>query len=333
MRYEPALDGLRAVAIIAVVLFHCGGGVVPGGYIGVDIFFVLSGFLITSLLASELESCGSIDLKRFYVRRFLRLAPPLLLMLAAFLIWAPLVWPSENHLRSAGIASMYVADYAIPLIGEPRHLGHMWSLSIEEQFYLIWPWLLVPLMRSRRAVLILGAAYLAVSAWRYVIPNPTAMYNHFDTHCSGLILGCALYFVRYRPTNAAVCAAALALLLLALGAPPFYDRAHSVARTVGFVITPAELAAMVLVAGAYRTDGPLKALLRSSYMVWIGRLSYGIYLWHFPIAGAVRPHLTFLPTLALVATLSTAAAAISYFTIEAWVRSNRLRTMRAAPQT
>ncbi len=315
MRYEPALDGLRAVAIIAVVLLH--STAVQGGYIGVDLFFVLSGFLITSLLAAEWQKSGQIDLRRFYVRRWLRLGPPLLLMLGVWLLWAPFVWPDENHLLSAAIASAYVADYVMPLFGQPRHLGHMWSLAIEEQFYLIWPLLVVSLLRFRRPALLLCAAYIAVTAWRWSFTELGPLYNRLDTHCSGLILGCALYFIRYRPSAATTYAAMASFLLLCLFAPNLYWQITPGLFAVSFIITLGELLAFVLIAGACFTDHPFNAALSSKPMVLIGRLSYGIYLWHAPITWAIRNHLPMPATVAIVSVLSVAAAAASYVTVEA----------------
>src|SRR5487761_2131823 len=149
LRYNQALDGLRAVAIGLVAADHCW---VPGfdsGYFGVDVFFVLSGFLITQLLVDEYDSQGQIDLGKFYLRRLLRLTPPLAILLAVYLAVAPTLWPHYGlwpHIRDAALAGLYLADYGRAFWSQPTLLEHTWSLSVEEHFYLLWPF----------AVLLLG---------------------------------------------------------------------------------------------------------------------------------------------------------------------------------
>ena len=137
LRYNPALDGLRAVAVILVISDHCFVPVFDQGYFGVDLFFVLSGFLITRLLVDEIDATGRVDLWRFYLRRFLRLAPPLLLFLIAYVLIAPWFWPQFDflsHMRDAGLAGFYLSDYSQALWHSPKVLIHTWSLSVEETF-------------------------------------------------------------------------------------------------------------------------------------------------------------------------------------------------------
>src|SRR5687768_11060779 len=136
MRYMPELDGLRALAVCAVLAFHAGAPMAQSGYLGVDLFFVLSGFLITSILVAEHERSGTIAVGRFYVRRALRLYPSLLLMLAVFVVVAPLLWPELPAARYALWSALYLSDYTRALIGEPEVLSYTWSLSVEEHFYL-----------------------------------------------------------------------------------------------------------------------------------------------------------------------------------------------------
>lgn len=131
---KPELDGLRAIAISLVMLFHSRCFIVPGAFAGVDIFFVLSGFLITRLLLAEQSCGGRIDIGSFYIRRITRLTPALLLMLSVYVLLAPMLWPSADHLFQAGLAFFYASDYARAFWGVPQYLTHTWSLSVEEHF-------------------------------------------------------------------------------------------------------------------------------------------------------------------------------------------------------
>lgn len=146
--YVPALDGLRVVAVALVILFHAGVPFLPGANLGVDIFFVLSGYLIGRLLLAEFRAHAAIDLRRFYRRRLWRLMPPLLLLLALYAALAPLVWPDYCfHLRDGIELLLYVTDIALVFGDGPQYLTHAWSLSIEERFYLLLPVLLLFLLR------------------------------------------------------------------------------------------------------------------------------------------------------------------------------------------
>src|SRR4051812_5944530 len=139
LRYNPALDGLRAVAVVLVIADHCSVPIFNQGYFGVDLFFVLSGFLITRLLTDEIDATGQIDLSRFYLRRLLRLTPPLLLFLAAYLLIAPSLWPQvdfASHARDVALVAFYLSDYSQAFWHNPKVMIHTWSLSVEEHFYL-----------------------------------------------------------------------------------------------------------------------------------------------------------------------------------------------------
>ena len=200
LRYNPALDGLRAVAIALVIADHCHVPGFDGGYFGVDLFFVLSGFLITRLLVDEFDAAGQIDLPRFYLRRLLRLAPPLLLLLAAYLVIAPMIWPQYglwSHIRDAALAGFYLSDYGRAFWHYPIALQHTWSLSVEEHFYLIWPFAVLLLARIELRWRIAGlfGIYLIATAWRifeYESSGWVATYFRFDTRMSGLICGALL---------------------------------------------------------------------------------------------------------------------------------------------
>jgi len=311
MRTIPELDGLRAVAVIAVLLFHSAPhGPFQGGFIGVDLFFVLSGYLITRILAEEARS-GGVDVWRFYRRRFFRLMPALLFMLTGYLLAAPFIWPDYQHGRDGLVAALYLSDYGYALWQVPFYLQHTWSLAVEEHFYLLWPLAIGPLVASRRPVIWLSLAWLATTLWRYSSSDWTSYYYRFDTHCSGLLLGAILAFLpSIRLPRFASVSAALALLLLSIAA--------NITLAAAF-ITFAEIAAAVLIVA------PLP-VLRLPVLQTLGRWSYAIYLWHFPIAYAVRDSLGFTASAIVTLVLSIGVAALSWTTVEAWGRNLRDRS-------
>lgn len=197
LEYVPALDGLRALTIALVMLFHAGVPLLPGANLGVDIFFVLSGYLIGRLLLAEFRAHAAIDLRRFYRRRLWRLMPPLLLLLALYAVLAPHIWPDYYfHLRDGIELLLYLADIALVFGDGPQYLLHAWSLGIEERFYLLFPVLLLFLLRisnyNRLWLFFLLLASL-VTLWRFywVQSNSyeVAMYFRFDMRLSGLLLG------------------------------------------------------------------------------------------------------------------------------------------------
>src|SRR5262245_54776854 len=167
MLYMPALDGLRGVAVLAVFFFHVHAPLPPyGGYLGVDAFFVLSGFLITGLLLDEARVTGTIRVGAFYLRRVRRLLPALLLLLAAYLAVMPSIRPEVDQWTPALYAGLYVSDYARAFLGEIGLLSHTWSLSVEEHFYLLWPFAVLWLARRaslNRVLWLLGVAYVVAT--------------------------------------------------------------------------------------------------------------------------------------------------------------------------
>lgn len=313
--YWPELDGLRALAVVTVVLFHADPDrYLTGGFVGVDLFFVLSAFLITSVLAADWRESGRLDLRRFYWRRFLRLFPALLLMLTGYLLVAPFIWPGHPHGRDALVTVLYLSDYAYALERVPLYLRHTWSLAIEEHFYLLWPILLIPLLKAKHPVPLLAASYLLATLWRTSFSDWQQYYYRFDTHASGLILGTLLFFVlpKLKPSPAHAYGGLCLLVLVLLTAT---------IRESAVIITVAELASAALIACAVTGQtGLLGLALRHPAASMVGRLSYAIYLWHFPIAYALRSELPFIMTATLTLALSTALAAMSYFTVEAWAR-------------
>jgi peptidoglycan/LPS O-acetylase OafA/YrhL len=325
LRYNPAFDGLRAIAVTLVVADHCR---VPGfnpGFFGVDLFFVLSGFLITRLLTEEIDAEGRINLPHFYLRRVLRLGPPLLLLLMAYLAFAPSAWPQwslKEHFRDAALAGFYLSDYARAFWGIPRVLQHSWSLSVEEHFYLIWPLALLLLARCKpgRRVPILLGLFLLATAWRifeYYHAGWTATYYRFDTRMSGLIAGALLAtcMTRMNPVSErtaniiGVAAYGALILCLSIG----YWRSPWV---LIWMTTLAELAAVGFLIAASTPKSWARSILSARPLVGLGVISYGVYLWHYPVAVYFRDWLPWHQTVLIAALSAIAIATASYLTIE-----------------
>jgi peptidoglycan/LPS O-acetylase OafA/YrhL len=202
LRYVPELDGIRGFAILAVIMYHAHVPFFRGGFIGVDIFFVLSGFLITSLLVREFNSRQHIDLKNFYVRRILRLVPALVVFLASFASISMLMLDADkarSNIIDTLIALFYVTNWSWAFhIHPPEFLAHTWSLAIEEQFYFIWPVLLITLLRLARSHMnvIFSVILLLLSSWLTRIflavggASLDRLYNGLDTRGDELLVGC-----------------------------------------------------------------------------------------------------------------------------------------------
>lgn len=302
MRYNPALDGVRALAVLAVVAHHA---LVPGfenGRGGVDVFFVLSGFLITTLLVAEQEA-GGIRLGAFYLRRARRLYPALFLLVALVMAFAAF-WTPAPTWRDATIALLYLSDYtaAYGELAEP--IKHTWSLSVEEHYYLLWPLAVMGLCRlpRRTAVLLLAGSYVIATAWRLHIALHTSdwiAYYRFDTRLSGLLLGSLLAMVpRVRLPYPAL-AAVLGVVTLAEAGPMY------------LIMLPSEWLGACLVLWAMQGS----RLLAWGPLPYLGRISYGIYLFHWPVAMFVRG-LDWPVTLAVTLAGGVLLAAASHATVE-----------------
>jgi peptidoglycan/LPS O-acetylase OafA/YrhL len=277
-RRRPALDGLRGLAALGVILAHAGTPFMTGaGTLGVTLFFVLSGFLITRLLVEELERTGRIDLRSFYLRRLRRLGPPLVVFLAV--VTALLVGTGEP-LWGALSALTFTSNFA-SLVGVPLHLvGHTWSLSHEEQFYLLWPLVLIVLGRRHLTRLTPALAVVAVlvAANRIMLAvSGASLIRSFyspDTRSDALLVGCLLALVLHRSVSLRVGRwAALAGVILLACAP--FGREPLVV-----LLVPATLSSAVLVAWAWTTAGG--GLLASAPIRGFGRISYAVFLWHMP---------------------------------------------------
>jgi peptidoglycan/LPS O-acetylase OafA/YrhL len=358
--YRPALDGIRGMAVLAVMLYHFGAPSVQGGFLGVDAFFVLSGFLITSLLLEEWSGGGSIDFARFYMKRALRLLPALFAMLLAVAVVALTVAPAD--LRAAiwrGVlwTLLYAANwqkfFSTASVGM---LGHTWSLSIEEQFYVLWPPLLFVLLRrgvGLRPLLAIAAAGAAASAGLRALLmlgglNTTeALYNGLHTRLDSLLIGCAaalLLATGYAPWPQWPRWARLgAGLALPLGlCVPFAVARLDAARMYYFGLALFACAVAGLILGL-ATDQIASPILEWRPLVWIGARSYGLYLWHIPVHDTLSlfgvRNWPLLPAAALYMSVSLLLAAASFHCIEAPALSlkrrlapSRRRALAAVPR-
>lgn len=351
--YLPALDGLRALAVLAVILYHADVLWLPGGFLGVEIFFVVSGYLITSLLLAEYRAHNSIDLKRFWQRRARRLLPALFAMILAVLVFTVAALPDEvASLRGDVVAAFtYITNWYLILgqqsyfetMGRPSLLRHLWSLAVEEQFYLVWPLIFVFLLtrlQSRAAMILLMVGATASALWMGALfqpdADPSRIYYGTDTRAAGLLIGAALAFAwmpragekpasRFRRwTLDLVGVAALGALIVACLALSEFD---PFLYQGGMLLVGAATA--LVIAAVVTPQSPFFAsVLGFGVLRWIGLRSYSLYLWHWPIFMVTRPQLdttldgTPLLALRLVATL--ALAEFSYRAIETPIRSGAL---------
>jgi peptidoglycan/LPS O-acetylase OafA/YrhL len=334
----PGLDGLRALAVIAVIAFHEQLSAFPGGFLGVDVFFVLSGYLITDLLVAQWNRHGHLTLRGFWARRARRLLPALGVLLIAVTAATAVIEPAQlTALREALLAAVtYSSNWWQALahhsyfarFGPPAPLQHLWSLAIEEQFYLLWPLVLIVILRTcqsgriRAALAWLGAALSALAMVLVYVPgaDPSRVYYGTDTHASALFIGSALALTwPLRRMQAlgrdgarvpdAIGLAGIAVLAWAMGHFAGTDR----------VLYPAGLLIAALAAGgvvlAAASPGLVSWALGGSALRWIGIRSYGIYLWHWPVialADAAFPrqlpaHWIWLPEVALSIGLAAAS--------------------------
>jgi peptidoglycan/LPS O-acetylase OafA/YrhL len=334
------LDGLRALAIALVFAEHCH---IPGfdaGFFGVDVFFVLSGFLITGLLVGEVDARGTIDLMGFYLRRFLRLGPALLLLLAAYLAIAPVIWPQYGlwpHFRDAALAGSYLSDYGRAFWGSPMILQHTWSLSVEAHFYFIWPFVILLLARvePRWRLTALCGLYMLATAWRiheYDSLGWQATYFSFDTRTSGLICGAllAIYLTRMNRISdkdantygVFACIALVSCLSLSYWRAPW---------SLVWLTPIAQLAAAGLLMSATVPKSWVSRVLSARPLVAIGTISYGIYLWHYPAALFFRSLLPWYEAVPVVLIFAVAVAGASYFFVERPLQRYR-RNLNARPR-
>lgn len=357
MGYLPGLDGLRAVAIIGVLLYHAGIEWIPGGFLGVDVFFVLSGFLITSLILEEYDRSGRVDFRRFYIRRARRLLPAVFVMLIAVGVAVLLFYKDAlSAFREDALATLlYVNNWWYIVVdqsyfesmGRPPLLKHLWSLSVEEQFYLIWPAVALLLVRRggrplvRRVAVVVAIAstawmaYLAIRGGYPVDADPSRAYFGTDSHIMGLLIGAALATV-WRPgrlsssiprgARVLVTGIGVAMLAVIAGFYLFVGEFTPWLYRGGFLALAVFTA--VLIAAATHPASPLGPLLGIGVLRYLGRRSYGIYLWHWPIFMVTRPGIDvpWSEPVAFVARLSLtlAVAEVSYRLVEMPIRRGAL---------
>jgi peptidoglycan/LPS O-acetylase OafA/YrhL len=358
----PALDGLRAFAVTAVIAYHLNLTEAGGGYLGVDIFFVLSGFLITGLLVGERGRTGKIAFGAFWGRRARRLLPALLLMLAALALYAGLGGPGVDGsvLRPDALATLFYSANWHSIFAHqsyfaqfqaPSPLRHTWSLAIEEQFYILWPLMLVLLLRitrgSRRlmvgAILVLAAASATAMAVLYHPgTDPSRIYYGTDTRAFELLLGAALAVLARgrapssRPARLTLHGAGLVAIglvtyvVIDASGPPGW-------MWQGGLLGIGLLTAIVIASISQDRPGPLGVVFSIRPIRWVGVISYGLYLWHWPVVVLMTDRTTGLSGWPLrgaqVATLF-AVATCSYYLVERPIRRARLQGWRgwvAAP--
>lgn len=360
-RHLPALDGLRALAVLAVLCYHLGFFWARGGYLGVDLFFVLSGFLITSLLLEEHEDRGTIRLGSFWIRRARRLLPALFVMVAAVFVFIVLEGRYGNtdvvagidlsSLRDQALATLlYVANWQqvvtqhsyFAQFSAPSPLQHTWSLAIEEQFYLVWPFVTLGLVArglvARRRLGIVVTVVLAIAStvlmavlFQHAQADPYRVYYGTDTRLADLAIGAALAWltVRRPDTPPRIALAVRIAAPFALGGLLVLMALAGSAQGVpsafmfdgGFLL--ASILCAIVIADVRLPNSTLAAGFRWRPIVAIGIVSYGIYLWHWPVIVLVTPASSGLSgSSLLVARLAIIAGFVlaSYYLVEQPVR-------------
>ncbi|CAO5259387.1 acyltransferase family protein [Frankia sp. AgKG'84/4] len=369
--YNPALDGVRALAVLCVLVFHMDA--LPGGYLGVDVFFVLSGFLITGGLLAERDRTGGMSLTRFYLRRAYRLLPAFWLLVAVATGWVVVLGMGtagerREFLDSLASSTLYLNNYfqVVKQSTGAGWLGHTWSLSLEEQFYLLWPLVLIVLCRrprivDRLPVVLLGGA-VAVALWRNVLvafgAQGTRTYFALDTRADALLVGCALAAWLRAARRAAdgrggvaeasrrrvglesmigalpvIGTLALAILAVEVVRAPSGWGPPTILTRGGYTLIALVVAALILALEQGATTSWLFRVLAAAPLAWLGRISYGFYLWHFPVVAHWGPDLTDTlgrwPAILAVGVISVALAAASYYLLEQPIQRARAARSKA----
>lgn len=358
-RHNPALDGLRALAVLTVFFHHM--DLMPGGYLGVDLFLVLSGFLITGLLLAERDREGAISLRAFWARRAFRLLPAFYIFVAVGIPLVLLLKSADDQwqfLRNGVAAIFYVANIqrALNPVDSGAWFGHVWTLSLEEQFYLLWPVALILILRRerlrRQLPEILIGAILLIMLWREILiangASNLRIYYSPDTRFDSLLVGCLLAVWRHEggrgeaasrqagaePTGLAVIlrraatvgpVALLGLVVLFATGPDLPGRPTWMAH--GGYLLAATLAGLAVLAADQHEPGWFHRALSIRPAAWVGRISYSLYLWHFPVTGVANdslvPRYGRLPSTGAALVVSLGLASASYYLVERPVQRRR----------
>ena len=302
--YNPALDSIRGIAVLFVILMHAEYYFFdakltwfPGGFLGVDLFFVLSGFLITHILLGSIKRRGRLNYKSFYLNRILRLFPALLLLLVIYYSYTLI----GNQVQTLDLDSIfalifyYFNWFVISTLRTPEGLGHMWSLAVEEQFYLLWPVLLAVLLKFMTQARFLVASLLiiitAIAVWRaylwHIDTNWLFVYIRTDTRIDSILTGGFLAYLLSRnllniPNIRILSPVAASILLLSVLS---FNRESPFLYMGGFTLIA--ILASVLIFHAVDQGGERELYFDWAILRWLGKISYGLYLWHMPIFSLV----------------------------------------------
>lgn len=357
-RYMGGLDGLRAIAVLAVIAYHLGLSWAPGGLLGVGVFFVLSGYLITDLLVAGYQRRGRIDLKDFWVRRARRLLPALAAMLILVVAWVTLFHPGELTSLRADVlaAALYMSNWwyiyhhvsYFAQYGPPSPLTHLWSLAVEEQFYLVWPLALalgLKYVRNRKWLIVLILVAAAGSAVAMAViyhpgSNPNRVYYGTDTRAFALLLGAALalWWPSKKIASRPISRTAVKILdgigimgLLAILLMVWQTNQYQTFLYRGGLVL-LSVATLAVVAALVHPATQLSRVLAFKPLRWIGVRSYGIYLWHYPIIVLTSPTVNTggidLERASLQVAASIGLAALSWRYLEEPIRRGGLRSLR-----
>ena len=355
IQHIPAIDGLRAIAVTAVIFYHLGFQWIPGGFLGVDLFFVISGYVITRLLLDSIARSGGLDLRGFYKARARRLLPPMVFMIVVTAFYIS-IWAQDSVKRFltdtpfslTGVINWWLVfneqDY-FEAIGRPPLLQHTWSLAVESQFYLIWPVLLLIILKrfgkkvipiaALAIALVSGAALFLVSLQLDASSSVSHVYFGTDTHSIGLFLGAALA-VSWIPQNFKSEVSNKAQnfidfigvfgLVGILGSFLLIDESSPTAYKIAFPL--AAIFGAAIITSIVHPASRFAPILQNRVLLWIGERSYAIYLWHWVVFQITRPRVDIdgedwaLITLRILVVL--ALADISLKLVELPIRSGKV---------